>query len=294
MNKMNLRKSGMLLVIFLLVTAGTVFGQMKPQLVHANKPENAIFKAPTVILMPSVKNLYGQTLNMSIYHTFGLVKSGINQFYGLDGGANIRLGLDYGINDRLSVGLGRTSINKIVDGRFKYTILSQMTNNNPPLQLSMSGDVGITTIQRPFSTPYTFSDRLGFSYMLMAARKFSDSFSLQVSPVFAHFNRVYAGERNNYLGLGLSGRYKLTNHTSLAIEYVPVFNKTSSMRNTFSIALNMETGGHVFQLFFSNTQAFDPQDILRHTTDNFFNGYFRFGFNINRIFWFKDKQEHQE
>lgn len=287
------RKSTLLLYILIFFTAGTAFGQMKPQLVNANKPESAIFKAPEVIIMPSVKNLYSQTLNMSIYHTFGLVKSGINQFYGLDGGANIRLGLDYGITDNLSVGLGRTSINKIVDGRFKYTILHQMTSGNPPLELAMSGDVGITTIQHPFSTPYTVGDRLGYSYMIMAARKFNDRLTLQVAPVIAHFNRVYPGEKNTYYGMGLSGRYKLTDHTSLALEYVPVFNKTSGMTNAFSVAFNIETGGHVFQLFFSNAQSFNPQDIMRHTNDKFFNGYFRFGFNINRIFWFKDKNKQQ-
>lgn len=293
MKTSNNRKKYLLPAVFILLITGTAFGQMKPQLVNPNKPESAIFKAPTVIIMPSVKNLYAQTLNMSIYHTFGLVRTGIKQFYGLDGGTNIRLGLDYGITDNLSVGLGRTSLNKIVDARFKYTLFHQMTSGNPPLELAVAGDMGVTTVQHPFTTAYTFGDRLGYSLMVMAARKFNDRLTLQVSPVLAHFNRVYAGEKNNYFGLGLSGRYKLTDHTSLALEYVPVFNKTSGTNNEFSVAFNIETGGHVFQLFFTNSQFFNPQDILRHTNDNFFKNYFRFGFNINRIFWFKDKKDQQ-
>ena len=260
--------------------------QLIPHRADVNKPVIATFKAPTVVLLPSVKNLYAKTLNMSIYHTFGLLNTGVKQFWGLDGGTNIRLGLDYGITDNLSVGLGRTSQHKIVDGRFKYSILHQMTEKGSPVDLAVTGDLGIMTEPQAFQGPYTFGDKLGYSLMFMAARKFNDNLSLQLSPVYAHFNKVFPGEKNSYLGVGISGRYKLTGHTALAIEYMPVFNKTSSMRNALSIAFNIETGGHVFQLFFSNSQSFDPQDILRRTNNDVFKG-FRFGFNINRVFWFK-------
>lgn len=267
--------------------------QLIPHRADINKPVIATFKAPTVILLPSVKNLYAKTLNMSIYHTFGLLKTGAQQFWGLDGGTNIRLGLDYGITNNLSVGLGRTSQHKIVDARFKYSILHQMTEKGSPIDLGVTGDLGITTEPKAFQTSYTFGDKLGYSLMLMAARKFSDQLSLQVSPVVGHFNRVFPGEKNTYFGVGFSGRYKLTGHTALAIEYLPVFNKTNSMTNELSVAVNIETGGHVFQLFFSNSQSFDPQDILRRTNNQAFKG-FRFGFNINRIFWFKGAKREKE
>lgn len=282
-----------LAIIFSLFSSMAVKAQaLIPHRADVNKPVIATFKAPDVILLPAVKNLYAKTLNMSIYHTFGRVNSGINQFWGLDTGANIRLGLDYGITDNLSIGLGRTSLNKIVDGRFKYSLLHQMTQSGSPIDLAMTGDLGITTMQQPFTGPYTFSDRLGFSYMLMAAHKFNEDLSLQVSPVIAHFNRVFPTEKNTYFGIGLSGRYKLTDHTALALEYMPVLNKTSTMTNALSVALNIETGGHVFQLFFSNSQSFDPQEIIRRTNDQAFKG-FRFGFNINRIFWFKGAKKQQ-
>jgi len=264
--------------------------QLTPHLADVKHPVKGIFKAPTVILNNSVKNLYANTLNMSIYHTFGLISSGINGFYGLDTGANIRLGLDYGITDRLSVGIGRVRLGKIVDGRFKYTVLQQMQNDaKGPLSLSVSGDLGITTVQQPFSGSYTTSDRMNYMLQAMAARKFSDKLSFQVSPIFAHYNRVYPGEHNNYLGIGLDGRFKLTGHTALALEYIPVINKNSNTYNTVAIALNLETGGHVFQLFFTNSQSFDQQGLLRNTQNNFWAGDFRFGFNINRIFWFSGK-----
>ncbi|HKI44219.1 MAG TPA: DUF5777 family beta-barrel protein [Balneolales bacterium] len=260
--------------------------QLIPHRADVNQPVIATFKAPTVVLLPSVKNLYAKTLNMSIYHTFGLVNTGVKQFWGLDGGTNIRLGLDYGITNDLSVGLGRTSLNKNVDARFKYSILHQMTENGSPVDLAVTGDLGVITEPQAFQGSYTFGDKLGYSLMFMAARKFSDNLSLQVSPVVGHFNKVFSGEKNTYFGVGFSGRYKLTGHTALAIEYLPVFNKTNSMTNELSVAVNIETGGHVFQLFFSNSQSFDPQDILRRTNNQAFKG-FRFGFNINRIFWFK-------
>ena len=289
MKPISVIRNVLLLLTGILLSIQVAQAQMLiPHRANVNKPETAIFKAPTVILMPSVKNLYAHTLNMSIYHTFGVVKAGYQQFWGLDTGANIRLGLDYGISNNLSVGIGRTSINKVVDGRFKYTILHQMTESGSPVELAMNGDLGITTAQRIFPGKYSFGDRLGFSYMLMAARKFNDKLSLQIAPMITHYNRVLTGN-NTYYGLGFSGRYKITGHTALALEYTPVFNKTNKLRNEFSVAFNIETGGHVFQLFFSNSQAFNPQAILSQTQNNFFKEYFSFGFNINRIFWFKDK-----
>lgn len=282
----------LILAGFLSITQVSLAQMLVPHRADVNKPADAIFKAPTVILMPSVKNLYANTLNMSIYHTFGVVKPGISQFWGLDSGANIRLGLDYGITNNLSVGIGRTSIGKVVDGRFKYTILHQMTESGSPVELAMNGDLGITTAQKIFQGPYSFGDRLGFSYMLMAAHKFNDKLSLQVAPMISHYNRVLSG-KNTYYGIGFSGRYKITGHTALALEYVPVLNKTSSMTNELSVAFNIETGGHVFQLFFTNSHSFNPQGILSQTNNKFFKGYFRFGFNINRIFWFKDKPDKQ-
>lgn len=272
--------------------SGVAKAQLTPHLANVDHPVKGTFKAPTVILTNSVKNLYANTLNMSIYHTFGLVSSGINGFYGLDTGANIRLGLDYGITDKLSVGLGRVRLGKIVDVRSKYTIMQQMQDDSKgPVSLSVSGDAGITTVQQPFSGSYTTGDRMNYMLQAMAARKFSDRISLQISPIFAHYNRVYPGEHNNYFGLSLDGRIKLTGHTALALEYIPVINKDPNTYNTVAIALNMETGGHVFQLFFTNSQSFDQQGLLRNTQDNFWAGDFRFGFNINRIFWFNGKPE---
>lgn len=266
--------------------------QLTPHLADVNHPVKATFKAPTVILNNSVKNLYQNTLNMSIYHSFGLVSSGINGFYGLDTGANIRLGLDYGITDRLSVGLGRTSLGKVVDGRLKYTLLQQMQDDTKgPLTVSLAGDWGITTVQRPFTGSYTVGDRMNYLAQVMAARKFSDQFSLQVAPMFTHYNRVYPGEHNNYVGIGLDGRLKLSDRIALALEYMPVLNRNEGTYNTVAVAFNMETGGHVFQLFFTNARDLDQQGLLRGTRDNFWAGDFRFGFNINRIFWFNGKPE---
>lgn len=288
--KSHLKRSTLAVTIALLALAGTAKAQLTPHLANVKHPVKATFKAPTVILTNSVKNLYKNTLNMSIYHTFGLVSSGINGFYGLDTGANIRLGLDYGITDRLSVGLGRVRLGKMVDGRFKYTLLQQMQDDSKgPLTLSVSGDLGISTVQHPFVGSYTVGDRMNYMLQAMAARKMSDNVSLQLSPIFAHYNRVYPGEHNNLFGLGLDGRIKLSGHTALALEYIPVFNKNPNTYNTVAVALNLETGGHVFQLFFTNSQSFDQQGLLRNTHNDFWSGDFRFGFNINRIFWFNGK-----
>jgi hypothetical protein len=269
-----------------------VQAQMKRERVQTDRTERAIFKAPTVVLLNSVKNLYKNTLYMTIYHTFGSVNTGINELFGLDVSANIRLGLDYGITDRFSIGIGRTRYNKSIDGRFKYTLLSQTHNNSNPVQIAMAGDISLNTQKKAFPGPYKFSDKLGLMYMFMLARKFSNELSIQIAPSYVHFNKVLPGEQNNFWSFGMSGRYKLTDHTSLAIEYVPVLNKPGNIKNTVSIGLNIETGSHVFQIFLSNSEYYTPQDVIRYTKDNFWAGDIHFGFNVSRIFTFGAKGLH--
>ncbi len=267
--------------ITLILLQDVTHAQLPRERVELDEPVDNIFWATSNIGVSTVRNLSARNLNTTIIHTFGLVNGGVEQFFGLDDGANTRIGLDYGITDRLSAGIGRMTRNKIVDIRGKFNILRQTTSGSTPVDLALKVTTGINT------TPgigFDFSDRLSYLVSVMAARKFNQ-FSLQLTPMLAHFNTVSPGNPNQLIGLGILSNYELNDRFSISAEYLPVIGKRNpGTRNTLGAALNIDTGGHIFQLFFTSSQWHGEQYIMANNRDRFLDGDFRFGFNIHRVF----------
>lgn len=267
--------------ITLILLQDVTHAQLPRERVELDEPVDNIFWATSNIGVSTVRNLSARNLNTTIIHTFGLVNGGVEQFFGLDDGANTRIGLDYGITDRLSAGIGRMTRNKIVDIRGKFNILRQTTSGSTPVDLALKVTTGINT------TPgigFDFSDRLSYLVSVMAARKFNQ-FSLQLTPMLAHFNTVSTGNPNQLIGLGILSNYELNDRFSISAEYLPVIGKRNpGTRNTLGAALNIDTGGHIFQLFFTSSQWDGEQYIMANNRDRFLDGDFRFGFNIHRVF----------
>lgn len=277
------------LLIFISFTTSSIFAQMERQRAVQDGPVEDIFLSGSITGMSTVTALPKNNLNTMVMHNFGLVSGGLEDFYGLDLGAAVRLGIDYGVTDKLDLGIGRTGNEDVVDLRFKYVVLEQLRSDKMPIQLVLKGDLGISTMrERRFD--YTFKERLNYFGSIMIARKFNEKLSLQVAPMISHFNTVVkeVANENLYhttLGVGIGGRYKLNSRNALAFEYLPVISKrNSNTRDHMSIAYEIDTGGHVFQLFFMSGEWFTEQHLLTRTTTNVLDFDFRFGFNINRIF----------
>ncbi len=279
-----------LLLTLLLVSVSTpLLAQIPRQRAVTNEPAE-IFWAPTLVHTSTVTNLPRKNLNFTIMHAFGVVSNGVEDLFGLDGAANIRFGLDYGVTDRLSIGFGRSRFDKLYDFRFKANLLRQTTSNSVPLDVAIKGDVGINTIKNGFD----FNDRLSYLAAVMVARKFSDKLSLQVTPMFSHFNTVFIlrgadgeiiEEENDHIAVAVGGRFLLSERWGLVAEYIPVIGSRSDDTNdTLSLGLEVETGGHVFQLFFTTSQWMTEQHTIARNADDFFNGDIRWGFNVNRVF----------
>lgn len=284
-----------LTAVSMLFVVGIAFGpahaQMERKRANPGGPVEDVFWAPTVITAASVTNLPAGNLNFTIYHTFGEVSGGPKTLWGLDDPANIRFGLDYGIVDRLSIGVGRSRFDKLWDFRFKANVLRQTKDGRMPIEVALKGDLGINTIENP---NFEFIDRLNYLTSVMIARRFSDHLSLQVTPMFSHFNTVFIEddgeggtivEENDHLAIGLAGRYVLSNLVAVLVEYLPVIgDRTTGTTNAFSVGVDIETGGHVFQLFFTSTQWTTEQQTIARNRNEFFKGDFRLGFNVNRVF----------
>jgi len=266
----------------LIVFPGGVQAQLERERVVEDRPIDFIFQAPVNIGLSTVQNVSQNNLNTSVLHTFGLTSGGIDRFYGLDDGANTRIGLDYGITDSFSVGIGRMTFQKVVDIRTKINILRQTRTGSTPVDLAVKGSAGISTMP---GIGLDFTDRLSYLVSVMAARKIN-SLSIQISPMIGYFNHVVLDENPNRLfGMGIMASYAISDRYALSAEYIPVIgDRFRNTSDTMGVALNIDTGGHVFQIFLTSSQWHNEQFIMANNRDRFWEGDFRFGFNIHRNF----------
>jgi len=251
----------------------------------------ATFKTTRIINAQSIENPAEGVLIFMIQHRFGRINTGIYEFFGLDQ-ATTRLGLEYGITKRLSVGIGRSSFEKTYDGYLKYKILRQSTGaRKMPFSMSYFVSTAINSLkwsdQGVADRTNYFSSRVSYTHQLLIARKFSNSISAQLIPSLIHKNLVPTGEdKNDIFSVGVGGRVKLTKRMSINAEYfyTPTSQISYDFNQPLSLGVDIETGGHVFQLHFSNAQAFFDRGFITETNGKWTDGDIYFGFGISRVF----------
>lgn len=265
--------------------------QLARERVDVDQPIELTFMAPKNINLYTVEPLAKGELHYSIMHTFGEVSSGVRNLWGIDQGANVRFSFEYAFNNSLSLGFGRSSMDKVYDFSSRIGLLKQSRDNSKPVSASFVPSVGINTSSFGFlDEDYTFKDRLNFGFSLPVARKFTNDLSLQLSPMLVHFNRVgnelniADPEVNTYYSVGFAGRYRVTPRTALSFQYVPPITDAQNLDPNVAIGVDIETGGHVFQMFFTTSRSLNDQYLLAGPNGNFFDREFRFGFNVNRLF----------
>lgn len=248
----------------------------------------AAFKTTRVINLHSIENVAAGVLDFKISHRFGFVNGGIQELFGLDQ-ATIRFGLDYGLTDRLMVGWGRSSFEKTYDGFLKYKILRQSSGKrNMPITLSVFTSAAVKTV--PFQDPEKINPAAGrwyYTSQMIIGRKFSDNFSLQLSPTYVHRNLVATvDEAHGVIALPIASRIKLNKRVAINAEYVyvPEGQLAADFRNSLSIGFDIETGGHVFQLHFTNSTSMIEKGYITETVGNWLDGDIHFGFNVSRVF----------
>ncbi len=256
----------------------------------------AAFKANRVVNGHSIENTAKGVLDTKFSHRFNPVRQGLYDMFGLDG-ASIRIGADYGVTDRLMVGFGRSNYEKTLDGFAKYKILRQSSGaKNMPVTLAYLVDAQVRTLK--FAEPdrnNKFTDRLTFTHQLLIGRKINSRLSLQLMPTVLHRNLTLSpDDKNDVYIMGAAGRIKLTKRVALNLEYyyVPEGQIENPYVNSLSIGFDIETGGHVFQLHFTNSAHMTYKGFLTETQEDWFfennqgrmlTG-IRFGFNISRVF----------
>ncbi len=258
----------------------------------------ATFKGTKIFNLQSNEIPGKGVLQYMILHRFGSFQDDFfYNFLGLNN-AEVRLQLDYSFTDWLNVGVAQASaFPRSFDGFVKYKILRQKSGaQNFPFSLTGYNNLNYRFERWPEDgLPRNESDRLSYTHSLILARKFSPDFSLELVPTVVHFNIVdSADDSNDLFALGVGGRYKLTQSLALSVEYIHQFNpyqrmntETNQMedfKNVLSIGVDIETGGHVFQLFFTNSRGVADPYVIAQTPGSWADGDIHFGFNISRVF----------
>ena len=255
---------------------------------------NATFKGTKVINVQSNEIPGPGVMQFIILHRFGALNDDyLYNFFGLEQ-ANTRFSFDYSINKWLNFGIGRSSASKTYDGFVKAKVLRQSTGGiNMPVSMTLYSSINYSTLRWQDGIDHNESDRFSYSYQVVIARKFNEWLSLELVPSLVHYNLVETvAQSNDIFGLGFAGRIKLSQRIAITGEYMLQIPQNSYLANgvetnyynSASIGIDIETGGHVFQLHLTNSRAMaDPQWIGR-TPGSWANGDIYLGFNISRVF----------
>jgi hypothetical protein len=284
----------------------------KPRKVYAT------FKTYRICNAQTIETVKKRHLDFRISHRFGNIydadlKNPTNTMFqhafGMDAASDIRFSLDYGITDKITVGLGRSRMNKMVDASIKWRLLEQTANFSTPVSITFFSDIGYThapTNEEPLYSNVTDASgnriktnelhRLNYFTELIIACKFNDWVSLEVLPGFVYRNFIpekinpknNSLDQNGFVTIGFGGRVKLSKRMSIIGDYF--FNTASyymgnpTAFNPLALGFEMETGGHVFSLFFTNAAGLIENNYIPYTRDTWTKGQVKFGFCISRTF----------
>jgi len=252
--------------------------------------ELAAFKGLQICNMQSTKMAAKGEFYFLISHRFGDLTQGMNNFFGLDN-AFTKIGGIYGVANWLSISASRQTYQKTYELAAKYKMSNQEVDGFPVTIVGYNTmDINSELKKDELMPGLKFSHRLAFTTQLLISRKFNDSFSLEIAPIYVHKN-LYDGilDQKSSLLLGSGARYKLTKRLSLNLEYAARLNMpeglVSNYQNPLTLGLDIETGGHVFQMVFSNSQAMNDAVVFTNAPGRWDgNKQLYFGFNMYRVF----------
>jgi hypothetical protein len=252
--------------------------------------ELAAFKGLQICNMQSTKMAAKGEFYFLISHRFGDLTQGMNNFFGLDN-AFTKIGGIYGVANWLSISASRQTYQKTYELAAKYKMSNQEVDGFPVTIVGYNTmDINSELKKDELMPGLKFSHRLAFTTQLLISRKFNDSFSLEIAPIYVHKN-LYDGilDQKSSLLLGSGARYKLTKRLSLNLEYAARLNMpeglVSNYQNPLTLGLDIETGGHVFQMVFSNSQAMNDAVVFTNAPGRWDGTkQLYFGFNMYRVF----------
>lgn len=277
---------------------------------HKREKVYATFKTTKIINAQSVETVKKNTLDFRVTHRFSDIGVGgsAHTLYGFDNSTDIRISFDYGITDNWTVGFSRNKYRELLEGYTKWRFLEQEKGGGIPVSMALYSNMGYTPMAKEAfydgvdkATIQKEIHRFSYFNQLIIARKFNNMFSLQLMPSYhwrnfvradVNANNGKAEDTNGLFSMGIGGRLRFTKRMALLVDYFYTVspyrtnNKVSPFYNPLAIGLEIETGGHVFHLNFTNNGAISENSFIPYTNSNWLDGQFKFGFNISRVFTF--------
>ncbi len=251
---------------------------------------NSTFKGNRIINSHSIEMLGKANMDYRISHRFGTLNQGAYDLFGLDN-ASQRMSFSFGLSDLINIEVGRSAVNKMYDATIKWKWMRQANKDKKrPLSMVYVANMAVQTEKNnnPNYTPYYFTHRLYYTHQLLIARKFNEKLSVQLMPTIVHRNFIDSQKyKNTVISMGAGLRYKLSRKIALTGEYFYVLPNqiADKYKNSFSLGFDIETGGHVFQIHFTNSTGMNEKGFITETTNDWTKGDIHFGFNISRVFY---------
>lgn len=241
------------------------------------------FKALQIVTGQSTKLAAKKDWYIIVAHRFGDISYGLKDFFGLDN-ASTKLGVIYGITENFSLSFSRETNMKTFEGAVKYSLIKQ--SDNFPINIVGYNVLALNTeLDKDNYPQIKFGDRLSYLNQVLISRRFNDAFSFQFTPSYIHKNLYEPTiENNNQFLTGIGGRYKVSKRISVNAEYFVNFDNHNYYKNPLSLGMDIETGGHIFQLLFTNSQLNSDIGYLTNATGKWGKGHIFFGFNLYRVF----------
>ncbi len=251
---------------------------------NAKEPVVNTFYSTRLVNGHTVEILGPGSMDFRVNHRFAPLNQGIYELFGLDA-ATMRLGFDFGLSKDLMIGIGRTTYYKEYDWFVKYRLVHQKTGG-APVSIAILGAMAYRTFDYGAAANVSGSDRTVTTAQLMVGSKLSQHTSVQVSPTYTHYNRImnFTGGSNDLFSVGFLARQKISRRVSINAEYFWQANRFNGTQDPFSLGVDINTGGHVFQLHITNSTGMNEHTAIHETTGSWGKGDIRFGFNISRIF----------
>jgi len=279
----------------------------------APKKVYATFKTMRIANAQTIETVKKKHLDFRILHRFGniydaTVPNPLNNtfqtFFGFDQLTDIRFSFDYGITDKICVGIGRSKMNKLFDGNLKWRVLEQTSDFKMPISLAVYESVGYSfaptnELYSGIVKDFPTDERHRFSYctQLIIASKLTDWLSVEVLPTYMYRNFIKEristsdsnpADENGFFTLGIGGRVKLSKRFSIIGDYFynfsPFYHNNSLAKLPLALGFEIETGGHVFSLLFTNAAGIIENNYIPYTSDSWTDGQVKFGFCISRTF----------
>jgi hypothetical protein len=285
---------------------------------NTHEKVTATFKSTRLINGHTNETIHKNELDFKVDHRFGDIagnNGGLRQFFGLDNSTDVRIGFDYGISDRLTVGLARskgaTTVQQLYEGSLKYRLLEQTTDDHIPVAITLFGSSTIAAVKANTDDPTSatayenFGDRLNYVAQMIIARKFNSNFSFSLTPTYVHRDFTVFRDQNDLFAIGAGGRAKISKRMAIVVDYFLPFRNAGDQAyleeitarkfyNPLGVGLEIETGGHIFHLNFTNATAIQEIQYIPETTSSWLKGQYRWGFSISRRFTMGNSHEQKK